>query len=261
MTPLLSTLRLAAVNIDGVLLNDTFTPVIHSMIVAHGRAYTLDLEREILSQPRKAAARILGAAIGSTASEQELLQDYFARRELYLREHPVRLLDGAVALLRTLRGAGLEVICYGGLDRSHFDEHLGAASSFFTEPGYVCTNGFRPGVQEIVRDRFGLGYEEAVFIDDVAKVAEKARELDVPFIGHPSDFAHSFQRTLMREAGVRHLVRSLYDVDEALLRTIDAEAARGACWRDADEPAPVTALVPELVPALGAVRPEVSCDA
>jgi phosphoglycolate phosphatase-like HAD superfamily hydrolase len=252
MSPLLSTLRLAAVNIDGVLLNDTFTPVIHGMVVANGGAYTLELEREVLSQTRVNAARTLGAAIGSTASHQELLRTYFAERDRYLRERPVRLLDGAVALLQTLRDAGLEIICYGGLDRSHFDRYLGALSSFFTEPGYVCTDDFRPGMREIVRDHFGLGYQEVLFIDDVARVAEKARELDVPFIGHPSDFEHSFQRTLMRRTGVRHLVRTLYAIDEALLRTIDDESAQGVCWREVRDagtalpaiPAPVSQEAP-----------------
>jgi len=242
MSPLLSTLRLAAVNIDGVLLNDTFTPVIHRMVVAHGAAYTPELEQAVLSQQRVAAARTLGAAIGSTATHQELLQAYFAEREQYVRENPVRLLDGAVSLLRTLRSAGLEVICYGGLDRSHFDRHLGAVSSLFAEPGYISTNDFRPGVREIVRDRFGLGYQEVLFIDDVAKVAESAKALDVPFIGHPSDFEYSSQRTLMRRQGVRHLVRTLYEIDEALLRTVDSESARGVCWRDGPEP--VATLAP-----------------
>jgi hypothetical protein len=105
-------------------------------------------------------------------------------------------------------------------------------------------------VREIVRDHFGLGHQEVLFIDDVARVAERAKELDVPFIGHPSDFEHSFQRTLMQRAGVRHLVRSLYDIDAALLRTIDGESARGACWRDVSEP----------VTALDAVRQETPCD-
>lgn len=232
----LSTLRIAAVNIDGVLLNDTFTPVIHRMVTGHGVAYTPEVEQAILSQPRTAAARCMKEVIGSTASVPEVLQDYFAERRRYLSEHPLRLLDGAVTLLRTLRAAGLEVICYGGLDRDHFDTHLGALSSFFAEPGYLSTNEFRPGIREIVRGHFGLGYQEVLFIDDVARVAESAKELGVPFIGLPSDFAYSFQRTLMQGLGVRHLVRTPYDIDETLLRTIDAESARGGCWPDAREP-------------------------
>ncbi|MFI9605502.1 HAD family hydrolase [Streptomyces sp. NPDC052043] len=237
MRPLLSTLRLAAVNIDGVLLDDTFTPVIHRMTLAHGAAYTAELEQSVLSQPQRSAARALKEAIGYRGSPQQLLRAYFAERERYLSQHPMGLLDGAPALLRTLRGAGLEIVCYGGLDRSHFDRYLGDVASWFAKPGYVCTNDFRPGIQEIVRDHFGLGLQEAVFIDDVARVARKAKELDVPFIGHPSDFKGSFQRTLMRDAGVRHLVDTLHDIDETLLRTVDAESAQGTCWTDEPEPA------------------------
>ncbi|MFE0511057.1 HAD family phosphatase [Streptomyces sp. NPDC058964] len=230
----LGTLRLAAVNIDGVLLNDTFSPVIHRIVVGHGTAYTAELEQAILSRPRLAAARILAEAIGSTASPYEMLDVYFAERERHVREHPVRPLEGAGALLRRLGELGLEIICYGGLDRSHFDRYLGAWASCFTEPGYICTNDFRPGIREIVRDHFGLDYDEALFIDDAATVARSARELDVPFIGHPSAFEHGFQRSLMEAAGVRHLVRGLAAIDEPLLRAIDREAAQGTCWQGAE---------------------------
>ncbi|MFJ8073678.1 hypothetical protein ACIQ7Q_06990 [Streptomyces sp. NPDC096176] len=51
-------------------------------------------------------------------------------------------------------------------------------------------------------------------------------------VGHPSTFEHSYQRRLMREAGVRHLVDSLHAMDEPLLRAVDAEAAAGAGQRE-----------------------------
>lgn len=79
---------------------------------------------------------------------------------------------------------------------------------------------------------FGLGYDQVVFVDDVARVATGARALQVPFIGHPSTFEHSHQRELMRVAGVRHLVDSLWSIDEPMLRRIDAEAAAGSVWAD-----------------------------
>ena len=81
--------------------------------------------------------------------------------------------------------------------------------------------------REIAEDVFGLRCDQALFIDDVARVAEAARALGAAFIGHPTTYEHSFQRRLMREAGVRHLVGSLDAIDESLLRTVDAEAAAG----------------------------------
>ncbi|MCC5480870.1 HAD family phosphatase [Streptomyces sp. NPDC059680] len=229
--PPLRTLRLAAVNIDGVLLNDTFSPVIHRLVLQHGLTYTADLERAFLSQHQLTAAQAFAEATGSTAGPQEILAAYFTERERYLRTDPLRLLDGAVALLQRLRALGLEIVCYGGLDKDHFESHLGSWASLFTEPRYICTNDFRPGVREITQDFFGLAPAQVVFIDDVAAVAERARELDVPFIGHPSSFAHGFQRSLMRQAGVRHIVSSLSGIDEQLLRAVDREAGEGSVWQ------------------------------
>lgn len=118
-----------------------------------------------------------------------------------------------------------------GLEKAHFDRFLGEHTALFDGPGYVCTNDFRPGIHEITTEIFGLRHDQALFIDDVARVAETARTLDVSFIGHPSTFRHSFQAQLMREAGARHLVRSLRAVDDELLWAIDTQAATGAAWR------------------------------
>ncbi|OKJ48494.1 haloacid dehalogenase-like hydrolase [Streptomyces sp. CB02009] len=223
-------LRLAAVNIDGVLLNDTFSPVIHNFVVSRGGAYSAEVERQIFSQPQRVASAYLTGVVSVPMTAQEALEAYFVEREAYLRQDPVRLLDGAVDLVRRLRGLGLSTICYGGLGKEHFDRFLGEWAHLFDGPGYVCTNDFRPGIREITNQVFGLAYDQVVFIDDVARVAESAKELGVPFIGHPSTFEHSHQRQLMREAGVRHLVDSLHAIDEAMLRTVDAEAAHGTIW-------------------------------
>jgi beta-phosphoglucomutase-like phosphatase (HAD superfamily) len=228
--------RLIAVNIDGVLLNDSFSPVIHRFLTARGVPYTAELEQALFSQPQLAAARASGLA----GSPEDVVKEYFREREDYLAEHPVHLLDGAVELLETVRalrtgeGAGLRMVCYGGLERTHFDRHLGFGTDYFDEPVYVCTNDFRPGLKEIAGDIFGVRLDQALFIDDVARVAEAARELGAAFIGIPSAREHSFQRQLMREAGVRHQVGSPAEVDGALLRAVDAEAAAGVVWRPVD---------------------------
>ncbi|MFP3992288.1 HAD family phosphatase [Streptomyces sp. E11-3] len=226
----LKQLRLAAVNIDGVLLNDTFSPVIHQFITRRGGHYDAAVEREIFSQPQRVACRALGVAAGLDATEDEILAAYFEERDAYLAREPVRVLDGAVELLYRLRSLGLRTVCYGGLAKSHFDRHAGGHAELFDGPQYVCTNDYRPGVREITTEVFRLRFDQVLFIDDVARVAETAKQLDVPFIGHPSDFAHGFQRALMGEVGVRHVVDSAADIGEDLLRTVDAEAAAGAVW-------------------------------
>ncbi|MFI5618082.1 HAD family phosphatase [Streptomyces sp. NPDC051567] len=223
-------LRLAAVNIDGVLLNDTFSPVIHHFVTSRGGVYDVEVERAVFSQSRTSAARALGAAAGVDWSPQKVLDVYFEERAAYLARNPLQVSCGAEQLLSRLRSLGLRTICYGGLDKKHFDTHLGRYAHLFDGPGYICTNDFRPGIHEIAVDAFGLDYAQVLFIDDVARVSEAARDLRVPFIGHPSAFEHGYQGGLMRDAGVRHLVGSLDEIDEPLLRTLDTEAAEGRAW-------------------------------
>ncbi|WP_370114672.1 HAD family hydrolase [Streptacidiphilus sp. MAP12-33] len=224
MTVALQQLRLVALNIDGVLLNDTFSPVIHHFVVSRGGTYSADLERRIFSQPRDVAGREMAAAVVPDLTGEEALSAYFADRDDYLRGNPVARADGAVDLLHRVRLLGLGVVCYGGLDKEHFDRYLGDVADLFDGPGYVCTNDFRPGIREIA-EIFGLEPDRTLFVDDVARVAEAARDLGASFIGVPTSFPHSHQRELMREAGVRHLVDRLGAIDETLLRAVDAEAA------------------------------------
>ncbi|MEU6123905.1 HAD family hydrolase [Streptomyces sp. NPDC047123] len=220
-------MALVAVNIDGVLLNDSFGPVIRRLVESRGGQYGPELEQALLSQPQMVAAQAAADVLGGSA--KELLVAYFEERERYMAEHPVRVLPGAAELLGRLRALGVRTVCYGGLEKAHFDQYLGGLAEYFDEPVYVCTNDFRPGIREIA-ELFGLELDRVLFIDDVARVAEAARELGVAFIGHPSDYEHGYQRPLMERAGARHIVRSLDAIDEGLLREADAEAAAGRNW-------------------------------
>lgn len=226
-------LRLAALNIDGVLLNDTFSPVIHQFVVGRGGTYSAALERSIFSQPQHIAGQLLAAAVGSTMTGEEALAAYFEERSAHLDRHPVTITPGTRDLLHRLRGAGLQTVCYGGLGKEHFDRHLGRYAHLFDGPGYVSTNDIRPGLREIAEDVFGLRPAQALFVDDVARVAEAARELGTAFVGRPSDFIHSHQRELMREAGVRHMIDGLDALDDGLLRRIDQEMGSGTFWSPA----------------------------
>ncbi|MEU4168918.1 HAD family phosphatase [Streptomyces sp. NPDC026665] len=237
-------------NLDGVLLEDTFSPVIRRLAVAHGVAYTRELESAVLSQPRRVAARVLARAIGSGVGAGRVTGMYFAERERYVREHPVRLTAGALELVGRLRGLGWDVVCYGGLGERHFDRYLGAWRSWFSGPGYVCTDGFRPGIAEIARGCFGLEPSRVLFIDDVARFAVHARAVRAPFIGHPSSSGQGFQREAMREAGVRHLVHRLDAIDATLLHTLDREAALDTVWPpEHPTPTPTSTGTPALADA------------
>ncbi|WP_327354430.1 HAD family phosphatase [Streptomyces sp. NBC_01304] len=231
-------LRLAALNIDGVLLNDTFSPVIHHFIVSRGGTYTAELERSIFSQPQHIAGRLLADAVGGDLTGEEALAAYFEERAEYVDRHPVTITPGTRDLLLRLRGAGLRTVCYGGLGKEHFDRHLGQYADLFDGPGYVCTNDIRPGLKEITEDVFGLRPDQALFVDDVARVADTARELGTAFVGHPSTFVHSHQRALMRELGVRHVISGLDALDDDLLHRIDQEMSANTFW----SPDPSTAV-------------------
>lgn len=106
MADKLNQLKLAAVNIDGVLLNDTFSPVIHNFIVSRGGEYTADVERSIFSQPQLVGGQGMANAARVPWTAQEAIDVYFKEREEYTREHPVELLDGAIDLLRHCAGWG-----------------------------------------------------------------------------------------------------------------------------------------------------------
>lgn len=214
-------LRLAALNIDGVLLSDSFSPVIRAFVESRGGRYTAELEHRVFSQNRERAARALAEALpGLTAAEVPAA--YFREREEYLAAHPMTVMPGTLPLLRRLRRLGLPFVCYGGLDRDHFDRYLGPHADLFTEPAYICTDKIRPGLREIA-ERFDLDPGEILFVDDVARVAEAALELGACFIGHPSTLPHNHQAARMRESGIRHIVDSLDAIDEDLLIRIDRE--------------------------------------
>ncbi|MGW5051268.1 hypothetical protein [Actinokineospora sp. NPDC004072] len=221
---------MACLNLDGVLLPDTFSPVIHRLLAAHGVAYTGELERLILSQPREVAGAILASAARRPWTWQQAVAAFFDERERYLADNPMRLRKGAGELIDLLREKGATLICYGGMDRTAFDEFLGPWRDRFAQPEYISTNDFRPGITEIL-DYYGVEPEQALFVDDVNRFAEFAKFHGAGFIGLPADHPHSFQREHMVETGVRHLVWSLPDIDETLLDQLDAEASAGVVWQ------------------------------
>lgn len=225
-------LELVCLNIDGVLLPDTFSPVVHRFLSRFGVEYTSLLERLILSQPRMVSASILASVAGLPWTWQQVVDEYFAERDRYLADHPLTVSPGTAELLTLLRDKGAVTICYGGMDRDSFDTYLGEYRHLFAEPGYITTDRIRPGIKEIVTEYFDYRYDQVLFVDDVNRFAEFAKHLDVAFIGVPSSFEYGFQREHMRRTGVRHIVDTLLDIDDALLDQVDREAAAGTVWAE-----------------------------
>ena len=66
------------------------------------------------SQRQADAGRAMAAAVPQALTGEEALAAYFEERAAYLADHPVEVTEGTGALLRRLRAAGLDVVCYGG---------------------------------------------------------------------------------------------------------------------------------------------------
>ncbi|MDH4199547.1 MAG: HAD family phosphatase [Spirochaetia bacterium] len=226
----LSSLVLAALDIDGVALTDSFSPVIYSVVKKLGKDYTREIERNIFSQTRIDAANYLKNQLGLSYSAPEIIDLYFKERAGYLLKNPNRPSDGLYNLLLMFKMMGLKIICYGGLEKPYFMEELKEFLDFFDGNKYICTNDFRPGIKEIVKDYYGLQYSQVLFIDDVNRVAEEAKKRDLPFIGVPSDFEHGFQRQDMIQTGVKYLVSSIAEIDSVMIQNIDQDAASGNFW-------------------------------
>lgn len=232
-------IRLVALDTDGVLLNDTYSPVIERFVTRHGGEYTAAVERSVWGSPQLAAGQNMALACRLPWSARETIDAFFRERDEYLKEHPVRLADGAEQLLMVLHDAGVRVVCYGGRTREYtFGTYLGHLAGFFdAEIPYVDVNDFRPGVKEIVRDIFGYEFGQVLFVDDINRVAEVTKALGAGFLGVPASMPHNFQREEMLATGVRHMVSDIREIDLDLLRRLDGELAGGRLW---ESPAPST---------------------
>jgi beta-phosphoglucomutase-like phosphatase (HAD superfamily) len=228
----LQKIKLVALDSDGVLLNDTYSPVIERFVTAHGGEYTAAVERGVWGSPQLAAGQNMALACRLPWSAKETIAAFFEERERYLEEHPIEVNEEAEGLLSTLREAGVRVVCYGGRNREYtFDRYLGSLSEYFdSDVPYVDVNDFRPGTKEIVRDIFGYAFDECVFVDDINRVAEVTRSLGTGFIGVPASLPHNFQRAEMVETGVRFMVDDISQIDSELLLSVDEHMAKGTLW-------------------------------
>ncbi|MES0490697.1 MAG: hypothetical protein ABUK01_11925 [Leptospirales bacterium] len=227
----LKCLSLVALDLDGVALPDTFSPIIYLLVKKLGIEYTSEVERNVFSQQRQKAAAYLNDTFNLQMSNDELIRLYFEERSAYLKNFEHGPVPGLKEFLECVKTAGLKVVCYGGLEKGHFDKEMAEFTEYFDGEKYICTNDIRPGIRQIVNDYYGLNYENVLFIDDVSRVAEEAKSKNVPFIGVPSNFKHGFQRQDMLRVGVKHIVSSIREIDYRLLEQMDNDAVTGLLWK------------------------------
>ncbi|MGC5033610.1 hypothetical protein [Micromonospora sp. DT229] len=229
-------IKLIAVDTDGVILNDTYSPVIERFVTKHGGEYTAAVERAVWGSPQLAAGQNMALACRLPWSAKDTIAAFFQERDEYLKENPPALMEGAVSLLTTLGATGARITSYGGRTRDYtFDKLLAPVAEYFdSEIPYVDVNDFRPGVKEIVRDIFGYRFDEVLFIDDINRVAEVAKALGAGFVGVPASMPHNFQRAEMAQTGVRYAVDDIRQIDLTLLEKVDSELAAGTLWQGRD---------------------------
>jgi len=230
----MKTLKLIAVDIDGPLLADSFAPLLKLSCEFYGLDYTKEMEDNMFSRNRAEAVAYFRSQFKEVPedlkgkSSKEMEQSYFDFRQNYLKENPIKLAEGAEALMNLLSSLGVKLVCYGGLDEKYMRRELGASADIFEQ--YICTNNFRPGVREIVEDYYQLPAHHVLFIDDVNFVATHARRIGACFIGVPASTDWGFQRQGMKNAGLPFICSSSGEIDLALLNHVDALAAENKFW-------------------------------
>ncbi|EAA5258738.1 HAD family phosphatase [Salmonella enterica subsp. enterica] len=228
----LKKIKLIAIDSDGVILNDTYSPAIKIFVEQYGVNYTADIERSVWGSPQITAGHNLALACKLPFSGEKVIHDFFNVRDTYLKDHPVQVEPGIEPVLKMMQESGARIVCYGGRDKQYcFDRFLGDYRQYFdAEHPYVDINAFRPGVNEIITDVFKVDYDEAIFIDDINRVAEVCKAFGTGFIGVPARMEHNFQREEMIRTGVKHMVEKFSDITENLLGCIDQELSDKNIW-------------------------------
>ncbi len=213
-----------ALDIDGVLIEDSFSPLIKSLVEDFGQPYTEGVECSVFSRDRSAAAGFLIEYMKLDWTKEELITEYFKRRSLWLGGRKPQLRRGAAALIERLRSRGHKLLCYGGLAESHFQECLAGLCHYFI--GYLCTDSIRPGVREAIQALGATDPSTVLFVDDVALVGQAARALGARFVGMPAHNGFGFQASVMEREGMLTVLEP-DAIDEGLLAKIELEPDYG----------------------------------
>lgn len=217
-------IKLIAIDIDGVVLKDTYSPVLKKIIEKHNGVYTRELERNAFSRNRKEAATYIANALNLNLTPAQLISEYFQERERYMATHESGIEIGAIDFLTAIQELDTDILFYGGLSESELHHDIKPCMKYVTE--YICTNDFRPGINEIAK-MYGIQSSNALFIDDVAFFAENAKKENALFIGVPSHLPFSYQKEEMHRLGVKYMVDSISSISVELLHDIDKN---GKCF-------------------------------
>lgn len=225
----LSKIKLVAIDVDGVLLTDTYSPAIKSFVEKHGGVYTSELERLVWGSPHIAGGHNMSLACKLPWSAQKTIDKFFLHHAEYIKKHPIEIIAGAENFLGLLQDFNVRVTCYGGRTKAYiFDKYMPSLEKFFDEDNpYIDTNSIRPGLLEITKDIFKLDFNEVLFIDDINRMAEVSRYYRTGFIGTP---VTKYQKEQMQDTGVKHLVPSVAEITRDMLTKIDSELASDNLW-------------------------------
>lgn len=221
-------IKLIAVNLDGVLLRDTFSPVIRKLVMHFGHRYTNRIERNILSRPQMDAAQYVINISRINYTVQDLLKLFFREREQYVESIGNSVFEETPSFINLLQKQNSRRVCYGGLTSEYFKIEMKQYAKYFD--CYVCTNDFRPGLKEITKEIYSLDFSEVLFIDDVNTVAETAKKMNIPFIGCATNSRWGFQKEEMAKTGVKYLVDSIGEINQEILDRLDYDASAGIVW-------------------------------
>ncbi|WP_171847123.1 HAD family hydrolase [Enterobacter chengduensis] len=222
-------IKLVAVDVDGVLLTDTYSPAIRSFVEQHGGVYTPELERQVWGSPHIAGGHNMSLACKLPWSAQKTIEAFFQHHGKYIEENPIEVVSGAESFLGLLQEFNVRVTSYGGRTKEYiFDKHMPSLKKYFDkEKPYIDTNTIRPGVMEITKDIFHLDFDEVLFIDDINRMAEVAKYYRTGFIGTP---VTTYQKEQMQQTGVRYIASSVAGITKDMLIKIDEELVSDKHW-------------------------------
>jgi len=228
----LNKIKLFAIDSDGVLLNDTYSPVIKRFVEMYGGVYNAQVERHVWGSPQITAGHNMALACKLPWSGERTIAEFFKVRNSYLVENPVKVLPNIRKTLEMLHATGAKLVCYGGRNKEYsFDKFLYEYQPYFDlDIPYVDINNFRPGVHEIVKDYFHLEHDEVVFIDDINRVAEVCKKLNSGFIGIPANMKHNYQKQEMQETGVKFACACFSDITLDMIMKLDRMMLSSQHW-------------------------------
>ncbi|EHR2381740.1 HAD family hydrolase [Salmonella enterica] len=228
----LNKIKLFAIDSDGVILNDTYSPVIKIFVEKYGIEYTPEIERSVWGSPQVTAGHNLALACKLPYSGERIIKDFFKVRDEYLEEHPIEVLPEIEPTLDLLKQTGAKLICYGGRNKEYsFDKFLSPYTKYFDKNNpYIDINSFRPGIFEIVTEIFEYQFDEVIFIDDINRVAEVCKSLNTGFIGIPASMPHNFQKEEMINTGVKLIVNKFNDISHETILKADELLYTSKFW-------------------------------